>query len=148
MFYNRNAETLAVISVGEHVLLRKNTLGCQSAVVIERTDTPRLYNIRMKDGAVYGRTGRHLKKPRHYAGEVPRMAAPEALQYEIPSEPQLPVTRRPTIPTVSPPNQPAEVPVADVPAVPSEWNNHPLRSRYGRIYKPPIRYETCTLLHL
>ena len=54
------------------------------------------------------------------------LAAPEALRYEIPSEPQLPVTRRPRIPTVSPLNQPAEVPVADVPAVPSEVNNLPL----------------------
>ena len=84
---------------------------------------------------------RHLKKPRHYAGEVPRTAAPEALRREFLSEPQLPVTRRPTIPTVSQPNQPAEIPVADVPVVSSEVNDHPLRSRYGRIYKPPIRYE-------
>ena len=87
------------------------------------------------------RTSRHLKKPIHYAGEVPRTAAPEALRCEILSEPQLPVTRRPTIPTVSQPNQPAKIPVAAVPVVPSEVNDHPLRSRYGRIYKPPIRYE-------
>ena len=86
------------------------------------------------------RTSRHLKKPRHYAGEVPRTSAPEALRCEIPREPQLPVIRRPAIPTVLPPNQPAEILVADVPDVP-EVNNLPLRSRYGRLYKPPIRYE-------
>ena len=101
----------------------------------------RSYNVRTKDGAIYRRTSRHVKKPRHYAGEVPRTAAPEPLRCEILSEPQLPVTRRPTIPTVSQPNQLAEIYVADVPVVPSEVNELPLRSRYGRIYKPPIRYE-------
>ena len=78
-----------------------------------------------------------MKKPIHYAGEVPRTSAPEALRCEIPREPQLPVIRRPAIPTVLPPNKPAEVPVAYVP----ELNNLPLRSRYGRLYKPPTRYE-------
>ena len=141
MFYDRNAKTRAGISVGDHILVRKNTGDYQSAVVTEKADTPRSYNVRTKDGAIYRCTSRHLKKPRHYAGEVPRTAAPEALRCEILSEPQLPVTRRPTIPTVSQPNQPAEIPVADVPVVPSEVNDHPLRSRYGRIYKPPIRYE-------
>ena len=106
---------------------------------------PRSYNVRTKDGAIYRRTSRHLKKPRHDAGEVSRTSAPEALRCEIPREPQLPVIWRPEIPTVLPPNQPAEVPVADVPVVPSEVNNLPLRSRYGRIYKPPIRYEAWTL---
>ena len=139
MFYDRNAKTRAGISVGEHnILLRKNTGGYQGAVVIEKSDTPRSYNVRTKNGAVYRRISRHLKKPRHYADDVPRMAAPEALRYEIPSEP---VTRRPRIPSVSPPNQLAEVLVAEVPVVPSEANNLPLRSRYGRVYKPPIRYE-------
>ena len=88
----------------------------------------------------YSRTSRHQKKPRHYAGEVPRTSAPEALRCEIPREPHLPVIRRPAIPTVLPPNQPTEIPVVDVPDVP-EVNNLPLRSRYGRLYKPPIRYE-------
>ena len=118
-----------------------NTGGYQSAVATEKADTPRSYNVGTKDGAIYRRTSRHLNNPKHYAGEVPRTAGPEALRCEIPIEPQLPVTRRPTIPTVSPPNQPAEIPVADVPVVPSEVNKPPLRSRYGRIYKPPIRYE-------
>ena len=140
MFYNRNAKTRAGISVGDQILLRKNTGGYQSAVITEKADIPRSFNDRTKDGAIYRRTSRHLKKPRHYAGEVPRTSAPESLRCEILSEPQLPVTRRPTIPTVSQPNQPAEIPVADVPVVPSEVNDHPLRSRYGRIYKPPIRY--------
>ena len=75
------------ISVGDHVLLRKNTGGYQSAVVIKKADTPRSYNVRTKDSAVDRRTSRHLKKPRHYAGDVPRTAAPEALRYEIPSGP-------------------------------------------------------------
>ena len=66
---------------------------------------------------------------------------PDTDEKELTREPQLPVIRRPAIPTVLPPNQPAEVPVADVPVVPSEVNNLPLRSRYGRIYKPPIRYD-------
>ena len=136
-----SAKTRAGISVGDQILLRKNTGGYQSAVVTEKADTPRSFNVRMKDGAIYRRTSRHLKKPRHYAGEVPRTAAPEALRCEILSEPQLAMTRRPTIPIGSQPNQPAEIPVADVPVVPSEVNDHPLRSRYGRMYKPPIRYE-------
>ena len=129
--YDRNARTRASISVGDPILMRKNSGGYQSAVVTEKTDAPRSYNVRTKDGAIYRRTSQHLKKPRHYAGEVPRTSAPEALRYEIPREPQLPVL---------PPNQPAEIPVADVPDVP-EVNNLPLRSRYGRLYKPPIRYE-------
>ena len=132
MFYDKNAKTCACISVGDHILLRKNTGGYQSAVVIEKAGTPRSYNVHTNDGVVYRCTSRHLKKPRHDAGDtsivdVPRVAAPEALRYENPSEPQLPVTRRPRIPTVSPPNQLAEVPVADVPVVPYEVNNLPLR---------------------
>ena len=127
MFYDQNAKTCAGTSVGDHILLRKNTGGYQSAVGIEKADTPWSYNVRKNDGAVYRRTSRHLKKPRHYVGDVPRMATPEALRFEIPSGPQLPVTRRPRIPTVTPPNQLAEVPVADVPVVPSEVNNIPLR---------------------
>ena len=108
--------------------MRKNSGGYQSAVVPEKTDPPRSGT---KDGVIYRRNSRHLKKPRHYAGEVPRTSAPEELRCEtIPRE-------RPAIPTVLPPNQPAEIPVADVP----EMNNLPLRSRYGRLYKPPIRYE-------
>ena len=129
--YDRNARTRASISVGDQILMRKNSGGYQSAVVTEKTDAPRSYNVRTKDGAIYRRTSQHLKKPRHYAGEVPRTSAPEALRYEIPREPQLPVL---------PPNQPVEIPVADVPDVP-EVNNLPSRSRYGRLYKPPIRYE-------
>ena len=138
--YDRNARTRASISVGDQILMRKNSGGYQSAVVTEKTDAPRSYNVRTKDGAIYRRTSRHLKKPIHYAGEVPRTSAAEALRCESPREPQLPVIRRPAIPTVLPPNQPAEIPVADVPDVP-EVNNLPLRSRYGRLYKPPIRYE-------
>ena len=138
--YDRNARTRASVSVGDQILMRKNSGGYQSAVVTEKTDAPRSYNVRTKDGAIYRRISRHLKKPRHYAGEVPRTSAPEAQRCEIPREPQLPVIRRPAIPTVLPPNQPAEVPVADVPDVP-EVNNLPSRSRYGRLYKPPIRYE-------
>ena len=141
MFYDRNVKPRAGISVGDQILLRKNTGGYKSAVVTEKADTPRSFNVCTKDGAIDRRTSRHLKKPRHYACELPRMAAPEALRCEILSEPQLPVTKSPTIPTVSQANQPAEIPVADVPVVPSEVNDHPLRSRYGRIYKPPIRYE-------
>ena len=140
-FYDRNARTRAGISVGDQILMRKNSGGYQSAVVTEKTDAPRSYNVRTKDGAIYRRTSRHLKKPRHYGGEVPLTSAPEALRCEIPREPPLLVIRCPAIPTVLPPNQPAEEPVADVPVVPSEVNNLPLRSRYGRIYKPPIRYE-------
>ena len=68
MFYDRNAKTHAGISVGDQILLRKNTGGYQSAVVTEKADTPRSYNVRTKDGAIYRRTSRHLKKPRHYAG--------------------------------------------------------------------------------
>ena len=135
--YDRNARTRASISVGDQILMRKNSGGYQSAVVTEKTDAPRSYNVRTKDGAIYRRTSRHLKKPRHYAGEVPRTSA---LRCEIPREPQLPVIGRPAIPSVLPPNQPAEIPVASVPNVP-EVNNLPLRSRYGRLYKPPIRYE-------
>ena len=127
MFYDRNTKTCAGISVGDHILLRKNTGGYQSAVATEKADAPRSYNVRTKDGAVYRRTSRYLKKPSHYAGDVPRMAAPEALRFAIPREPQLPVTRRLRIPTVSPPNQPTEVPVTDVLLVPSEVNNLPLR---------------------
>ena len=138
--YDRNARTRISISVGDQILMRKNSGGYQNAVVTEKTDAPRSYNVRTKDGAIYRRTSRHLKKPRHYAGEVPRKSAPEALRCEIPREPQLPVIGRPAIPTVLPPNQPAEIPVASVPNVP-EVNNLPLRSRYGRLYKPPIRYE-------
>ena len=138
--YDRNARTRASISVGDQILMIKNSGGYQSAVVTEKTDAPRSYNVRTKDGAIYRRTSRHLKKPRHNAGEVSLTSAPEALRCEIPREPQLPVIRRPAIPTVLPPNQPAEIPVADVPDVP-EVNNLPLRSRYGRLYKPPIRYE-------
>ena len=130
MCYDRNAITRAGISVGNQLLLRKNTGGYQIAVFIENADTTRSYNVRTKDGAVYRRTNRHIKKPRHYVGDVPRMAAPEALRYDIQSEPKLPVTRRPMIPTVSPPNHPAEVPVPGVPVVPSEVNHLPLRSRY------------------
>ena len=112
MFHDdRKEKTRAGISVGEHILLRKHTGGYQSAVVIEKADTPRSYIAHTKD-----------------AGDVPRIAAPEALRYEIPSDSQLPVTRRPRITTVSPPNQPAEVPVADIPVVPSEVNNLSLRS--------------------
>ena len=136
--YNRNARTRASISVGDQILMRNKSGGYQSAVVTEKTDAPRSYNVHTKDGAIYRRTSRHLKKPRHY--EVPRTPAPEAPRCEIPREPQLPVIRRPAIPTVLPPNQPAEIPVASVPNVP-EVNNLPLRSRYGRLYKPPIRYE-------
>ena len=117
--------------------MRENSGGYQSAVVTEKTDAPRSYNVRTKDGAIYRRTSRHLKKPRHYAGEVSRTSAHEAPRCEIPREPQLPVIRRPAIPTVLPPNQPAEVLVADVPEV----NNLSSRSRYGQLYKPPIRYE-------
>ena len=106
----------------------------------KQTHHDRTTFAQIKDGAIYRRTSRHLKKPRHYAGEVPRTSAPEAQRCEIPREPQLPVIRRPAIPTVLPPNQPAEVPVADVPDVP-EVNNLPSQSRYGRLYKPPIRYE-------
>ena len=105
--YDRNARTRASISVGDQILMRKKSGGYQSAVVTEKTDAPRSYNVRTKDGAIYRRTSRHLKKPRHYAGEVPRTSAPEALRCEIPREPHLPVIRRPTIPTVLPPNQPA-----------------------------------------
>ena len=117
--YDRNARTRAGISVGDQILMRKNSGGFQSAVVTEITDAPRSYNVRTKDGAIYRCTSRHLKKPRHYA-------APEAQRCEIPREPQLPVIRRPAIPTVLPPNQPAEVPVVDVPDVP-EVNNLPSR---------------------
>ena len=92
MFYDRNAKTRASISDGDHILLRKNMGDYQSAVVIMKEETPRSYNVRTKDGAIYRRTSRHLKKPRHYAGEVPRMSAPEALRYEIPSKPQLVAT--------------------------------------------------------
>ena len=83
--------------------MRKNSGGYQSAVVTKKTDAPRSYNVRTKDGAIYRRISRHLKKPRHYAGEVPRTSAPEALRYEIPHEAQLPVIKRPAIPTVLPP---------------------------------------------
>ena len=71
-------------------------------------------------------------------------AAPEALRCEILSEPQLPVTRRPTIPTVSQPNQPAEIPVADFPAVPSEVNDH----RCGRYMDGYINRLSDTKLEL
>ena len=141
-FYDRNARNRAGISVGDQILTRKNSGGYQSAVVTDKTDAPRSYNVRTKDRAIYRRTSLHLKKPRHYAGEVSRTSAPEALRCEIPREPQLSVIRGPAISNVMPPNQPAEVPVADIPVVPSEVNNFPLRLRYGRIYKPPIRYET------
>ena len=127
MFYDQNAKTCAGISVGDHILLRKNTGGYQSAVGIEKADTPRSYNFRTKDGAVYRRTSRISRNRDTMLVMCLAMAAPEALRYEIPSEPQLPVTRHPRIPTVSPPNQLAEVPVADVPVVPSEVNNLPLR---------------------
>ena len=53
MFYDRNAKTRAGISVGDQILLRKNTGGYQSAVVIEKADTPRSYNVRTKGSAVY-----------------------------------------------------------------------------------------------
>ena len=114
MLYYKNAISCAGISVGDQILMRKNTGGFPSSVVIEKADTPRSYNVRTNDGAVYRLTSRHLKKLRHYAGDMPRMAAPEALRYEIPSEPQLAVTKRLRIPTVSPPNQLAEVPGTDV----------------------------------
>ena len=144
-FYDRNARTRAGISVGDQILMRKNSAGYQSAVVTEKTDAPRSHSVRTKDGAIYRRTSRHLKKPRHYAGEVPRKSAPEALRWEIPREPQLPVIRRPAIPTVLPPNQPAEVPMADVPVVPSELNHLTLRSRYGRIIYINRQSDTRTL---
>ena len=102
--YDRNARPRVGISVGDQILMRKNSGGYQSAVVTEKTDAPRSYNVRTKDGAIYRRTCRLLKKPRHYAG---RTSAPEAQRCEIPREPQLPVIRRPAIPTVLPPNQPA-----------------------------------------
>ena len=140
MVYDRNARTRAGISVGDQILMRKKSGRYQSAVVTEKTDAPRSYNVRTKDGAIYRRTSRHLKKPRQYAGEVPRTSAPEAQRCEIPREPQLPVIRSPAIPTVLPPNQSAEVPVAYVPDVP-EVNNLSSWSRYGRLYKPPIIYE-------
>ncbi len=38
MFYNRNAKTRAGISVGDQILLRKNTGGYQSAVITEKAD--------------------------------------------------------------------------------------------------------------
>ena len=63
--YDRNARTRASISVGDQILMRKNSGGYQSAVVTETTDAPRSYNVRTKDGAIYRRTSRHLKKPRH-----------------------------------------------------------------------------------
>ena len=139
-FYDRNARTRAGISVGDQILMRKNSGGYHSAVVTKKTDAPRSYNFRTKDGAIYRRTSRHLKKPKHYAGEVPRTSAPEALRCEIPREPPVPEIRRPAIPTMLPPNQPAKEPEADVPDVP-EVNNLPSWSIYGRLYKPPIRYE-------
>ena len=135
--YDRNARTRAGISVGDQILMRQNSGGYRSAVVTEKTDAPRSYNVRTKDGAIYRRTSRHLKQPRQYAGEVPRTSAPEAQRCEIPREPQLPA-----IPTVLPPNQPAEVPVADVPDVP-EVNNLPSRSRYGRL--SDTKPELCNL---
>ena len=76
--YDRNARTRAGISVGDQILMRKNSGGYQSAVVTQKTDAPRWYNVRTKDGAIYIRTSRHLKKPIHYAGEVYRTSAPEA----------------------------------------------------------------------
>ena len=76
--YDRNARTRASISVGDQILMIKNSGGYQSAVVTEKADATRSYNVRTKDGAIYRRTSRHLKKPRHYAGEVPRTSAPEA----------------------------------------------------------------------
>ena len=109
-FHDRNTKTRAGISVGDQILMRKNSEGYQRAVVTEKTDAPRSYNVCTKNGAIYRRTSRHLKKPRHYAGEVPRKTTP----------------RRPAIPTVLPPNQPAEVPVAEIPVVPSEVKNLPL----------------------
>ena len=45
MFYDRNAKTCAGISVGDHILLREKTGGYQSAVVTEKADTPRSYNV-------------------------------------------------------------------------------------------------------
>ena len=127
--YDRNARTRASISVGDQILMRKNSGGYQSAVVIEKTDAPRSYNVRTKDGAIYIRTSRHLKKPTHYAGEVPRTSPPEELRCEIPREPQLPVIRRPAIPTVLPPNQPAEVSG---------------RSRRSRSEQSPVEVEIWT----
>ena len=63
--YDRNARTRAGISVGDQILMRKYSGGYQSAVVTEKTDAPRSYNVRTKDGAIYRRTSRHPKKPRH-----------------------------------------------------------------------------------
>ena len=101
MFNDRNAKTRAGFSVGDHILLRKNTGGYKSAVVIEKADTPRSYNFRTKDGASTVDISRNRDT---MLVMCLAMAAPEALRYEIPSGPQLPVTRRPRIPTVSPPN--------------------------------------------
>ena len=51
--YDRNARTRASISVGDQILMRKNSGGYQSAVVTRKTDAPRSYNVRTKDGAIY-----------------------------------------------------------------------------------------------
>ena len=51
--YDRNARIGASISVGDQILMRKSSGGYQSAVVTEKTDAPRSYNVRTKDGAIY-----------------------------------------------------------------------------------------------
>ena len=51
--YDRNARNRASISVGDQILMRKNSGGYQSAFVTEKTDAPRSYNVRTKDGAHY-----------------------------------------------------------------------------------------------
>ena len=136
MFYDRNASTRASISVGDPVLLQNTTGGYRPAIVTDHAKAPRSFHVQTENGAIYRRTSRHLRKPMHYrrSDDITARSHPSTTPEDAP-QPQ-PSIELPTEEHGKATNADGQVVLSS-----DTHDGPPLRSRYGRTYKPTIVYD-------